>query len=67
MGITISWSELGRSTRRARKAAENGPVFITERGVIAFALMTIEEYIRVGGSVESESPHVESGSSGETE
>jgi prevent-host-death family protein len=34
---------------RAKKAAKNGPVFITDRGRAAHVLLSIEEYQRITG------------------
>jgi prevent-host-death family protein len=53
IGKTISMKEFEKDPRRARKAAADGPVFISERGRHAFALITIEEYRRIGGRAES--------------
>jgi hypothetical protein len=50
---TISAREFKKHPRRARHAAVNGPVFISERGRHAFALLTIEESRRIGGRSES--------------
>jgi prevent-host-death family protein len=53
IGKTISMKEFEKDPRRARKAAADEPVFISERGRHAFALITIEEYRRMGGRAES--------------
>jgi len=50
---TITSEEFQKDPNGARKATANGPVFISERGVHAFALITIEEYRRIGGKGES--------------
>jgi prevent-host-death family protein len=47
---TISSREFNQDTSRAKKAAQNGPVFITDRGRPAHVLITIEEYQRLSGS-----------------
>ena len=47
---TLSSREFNQDTSRAKKAAEKGPVFITDRGRPAHVLMTIEEYQRLAGS-----------------
>jgi len=47
---TISSREFNQKTSEAKKAAENGPVFITDRGRTAHVLLTIEEYRRITGS-----------------
>ncbi len=41
--------EFNQDTSRAKKAAENGPLFITDRGRPAHVLMTIEEYQKLSG------------------
>ena len=44
---TLSSREFNQDTSRAKKAAENGPVFITDRGRPAYVLLNIEEYRRL--------------------
>lgn len=44
---TISSREFNQNTSGAKKAAENGPVFITDRGREAHVLLTIEEYRKI--------------------
>ena len=46
---TLSSREFNQDTSRAKKAAKNGPVFITDRGRPAHVLLSIEEYQRLGG------------------
>ncbi len=46
---TISSREFNQDTSRAKKAAQDGPVFITDRGRPAHVLITIEEYQRLTG------------------
>ena len=46
---TLTSRAFNQDTSRAKKAAENGPVFITDRGEPAHVLMTIEEYRRLAG------------------
>ncbi|CDG16654.1 MULTISPECIES: type II toxin-antitoxin system Phd/YefM family antitoxin [Xenorhabdus] len=41
---TLSSRELNQDVTRAKKAAKNGPVFITDRGKPAHVLLSIEEY-----------------------
>ncbi len=41
---TISSREFNQKTSEAKKAAEKGPVFLTDRGRTAHGLMTIESY-----------------------
>ena len=44
---TISSREFNQNTSAAKKAAENGPVFITDRGKPVHVLLTIEEYRKI--------------------
>jgi len=44
---TISSRELNQDVTRAKKAAKNGPVFITDRGKPAHVLLSIYEYQRL--------------------
>lgn len=44
---TLSSRELNQDVTRAKKAARNGPVFITDRGRTAHVLLSIEEYQRL--------------------
>ena len=46
---TLSSREFNQDTGRAKKAAADGPVFITDRGVPAHVLLSIEEYQRITG------------------
>jgi prevent-host-death family protein len=46
---TLSSRELNHDVTRAKKAAADGPVFITDRGRPAHVLLTIEEYQRITG------------------
>ena len=47
---TLSSREFNQDASRAKKAAKEGPVFITDRGRLAHVLRTIEEYQRLSGS-----------------
>ena len=47
--ITLSSREFNQDTSRAKKAASEGPVFITDRGKPAHVLLSIEEYQRITG------------------
>lgn len=50
MPITkISSREFNQDSARAKKAAKNGPVFITDRGKPAHVLLSIEDYLRLAG------------------
>jgi len=42
---TLSSRELNQDVTRAKKAANNGPVFITDRGKPAYVLLSVEEYL----------------------
>lgn len=44
---TLSSREFNQDTSRAKKAAADGPVFITDRGRTAHVLLSIEEYRRL--------------------
>lgn len=46
---TLSSREFNQDTGRAKIAARNGPVFITDRGRPAHVLLTFEEYQRLTG------------------
>lgn len=46
---TLSSREFNQDTGRAKKAASDGPVFITDRGKPAHVLLSIEEYQRITG------------------
>lgn len=49
---TLSSREFNQDASKAKKAAKDGPVFITDRGRPAHVLLTIEEYRKlVGGQV----------------
>lgn len=44
---TVSSREFNQDVTRAKRAAECGPVFITDRGEPAHVLLTIQEYRRL--------------------
>ena len=46
---TLSSREMNQDVGRAKRAAEKGPVFITDRGRPAHVLLTIEDYRRLAG------------------
>jgi len=46
---TLSSREFNQDTSRAKKAASEGPVFITDRGKPAHVLLSIAEYQRITG------------------
>lgn len=47
---TLSSREFNQDTSRAKKAAADGPVFITDRGKPAHVLLSIAEYRRLTGA-----------------
>lgn len=47
---TLSSREFNQDASRAKKAAQEGPVFITDRGRLAHVLLTVEEYQRLTGA-----------------
>ncbi len=49
MITTLSSREFNQDTGRAKKAASEGPVFITDRGRSAHVLLSIEAYYRLTG------------------
>jgi hypothetical protein len=48
MITTMTSREFNQDTAKAKRAAEAGPVFITDRGRTAHVLMTFEEYEKGG-------------------
>ncbi|TBO28398.1 type II toxin-antitoxin system Phd/YefM family antitoxin [Aquabacterium lacunae] len=46
---TLSSREFNQDASKARKAAQHGPVFITDRGRPAHVLLTIEQYHALTG------------------
>ncbi len=46
---TLSSREFNRDVGRAKRAANDGPVFITDRGRPAHVLISIDEYRRLVG------------------
>ena len=46
---TLSSREFNQNASRAKRAAKDGPVFITDRGQQTHVLLTIEEYRRISG------------------
>ncbi len=49
MITTLSSRELNQDIGRAKKAAKDGPVFITDRGRPAHVLLSIDDYHRLAG------------------
>ena len=50
---TLSSREFNRDSSGAKKAATEGPVFITDRGRPAHVLLTIDEYQKLIGGQQS--------------
>ena len=50
---TFSSREFNQDASKAKKAARQGPVFITDRGRPAHVLLTIEEYRRITSEASS--------------
>jgi PHD/YefM family antitoxin component YafN of YafNO toxin-antitoxin module len=50
---TLSSREFNQDTSRAKQAAKDGPVFITDRGRLAHVLLTVEDYQRLTGASSS--------------
>jgi prevent-host-death family protein len=50
---TLSSREFNQATSRAKKAAQRGPVFITDRGRPAHVLLSIDEYRKITGKGKS--------------
>lgn len=46
---TISSREFNQDVGKAKRAAQDGPVFITDRGVPAHVLLTVEAYQQLTG------------------
>lgn len=46
---TMSSREFNQDTSGAKKAARQGPVFITDRGTVSHVLLTIDEYRKLTG------------------
>jgi prevent-host-death family protein len=51
--ITLSSHEFERGIAHAKRAAGDGPVFITDDGRPAYVLLSIEEYRKLTGSTRS--------------
>jgi len=47
---TLTSREFNQNSGRAKRAAQNGPVFITDRGKPAHVLLTIEDYRKLNAS-----------------
>ena len=44
---TVSSREFNQAASKVKRAAANGPVFITDRGQPSHVLLTIEEYLKI--------------------
>lgn len=49
---TFSSRDFTRDVSAAKRAASHGPVFITDRGRPAYALLKIDDYYRIAGQSE---------------
>lgn len=49
---TFSSRDFARNVSAAKRATADGPVFITDRGRPAFALLKIDDYYRLAGRCE---------------
>jgi len=47
--ITMTSRDFNQDTGQAKRAAMNGPVFITDRGKPAHVLLSIEDYRKLAG------------------
>lgn len=52
MSVTITSREFNRDVSAAKRAAEDGPVTITDHGRPSHVLMTFEDYNQMAGSQE---------------
>ena len=48
--ITLTSREFNQETSRAKKYADQGPVFIKDRGRPSYVLLSIDEYRRLTGT-----------------
>lgn len=53
MATTLSSREFNQDTGKAKRAARDGPVFITDRGKPSLVLLSIEDYRRLAGPKKS--------------
>jgi len=49
---TISAREFNQDVSRAKRAAEDGPLIITDRGKPAFVLLSHDDYLKLGNQSE---------------
>lgn len=50
---TLSSREFNQDASRAKRAAKDGPVFVTDRGRPSHVLLTVEDYRRLTGASSS--------------
>ncbi|MEO0769398.1 MAG: type II toxin-antitoxin system prevent-host-death family antitoxin [Cyanobacteria bacterium J06649_4] len=50
---SISSREFNQDVSKAKRATEQGPVFITDRGTPAHVLLTVEDYYKLTGNAQS--------------
>ncbi len=50
MVTTLTSRQFNQDAGKAKKAAENGPVFITDRGRPAHVLLSYDEYKKISGN-----------------
>ncbi|EDX82893.1 prevent-host-death family protein, putative [Synechococcus sp. PCC 7335] len=50
---SISSREFNQDVSKAKRATEQGPVFITNRGTPAYVLLTVEDYHKLVGNTHS--------------
>jgi PHD/YefM family antitoxin component YafN of YafNO toxin-antitoxin module len=53
MPTIISGKEFDQNPGRVKRAAKDGPVFITDQGRHAYVLLTMEDYRKIAGNRES--------------
>jgi prevent-host-death family protein len=53
MITVISSEEFDQNPSRAKRVAKGGPVFITDQGLHAFVLLTMEDYRKIAGNREN--------------
>lgn len=51
MSTTVTSREFNQDSSGAKKAAQKGPVFITDRGRPAHVLLSMEDYERLAGQL----------------
>lgn len=47
---TVSSQEFNRNPTSVKRSADSGPVYITERGEVAYVVVNIDDYRRLEGS-----------------